>query len=223
MQTGDIIAAIASARRQGYLGGSMMGLRPPLRPSGARVFSHWEQPDAKTLTVTSGRLYAAPFYQDQQQAYSGMACMDSGAGNNGQKARMGIATDVGGPGSLVIDTGEITFAGAAAEHTAASAFTLQADTWYWKLMLFNSGTVMQTAGGGYIASAVGLYPVVPALIGLLGSGQLANGGGNQWAIGGYVAQVYGALPSTIPALTNPIFSNNASTTGGNFPAFCPYV
>jgi len=183
----------------------------PGAPLPAKVTGNYYFPDralARTtqtdVTTTATRLYYWPHFISDTQAFAGAACWNSGAGDNGEKCRIGIYSHTSaGPTTLLKDFGEITFTGAAAERLLTSSVTVAGPQWVWLCIHHDSATAMYGMGLYAAVTAAGYqYGNAPsdfsADFGLVAPAAPPNF--NNVGVP-YVDTAYGALASTAVAPT----------------------
>ncbi len=141
---------------------------------------------ATALALTSGRIYAIPFYSskaitlDRIGIYVTILYAAS-------KCRLGIYNDSNGePGTLLLDAGE-TDDSATGAKTITINQALAGGTLYWLVALSNSGTHALRAGAAASQNCA------------LGFDNTLNAAAVSFF---YAAQTYGALPGTFPTVTN---------------------
>jgi len=154
------------------------------------------------LGTTSTRLYYMPIYIWEAHTFTGASMFNSGVGDNGDTLRLGLYTHsaTNGPTSLVIDFGEITLTGAAAERVLSSSVSIGSPGWYW--IAFHSNQALDVYPGviaGQEISNAGRYPI--AFQGFFGDFATPGISASQMIAAWYVDTAYGALASTAVAPT----------------------
>lgn len=100
----------------------------PISGVGGIFPPHW----AALLTISTGlsttatRLYFIPYYFPAIVQYTGLKTRNLGTGDNAKVFRMGVyqaSPTTGLPSTLIVDAGEVTLSGAAADRTLATAWT----------------------------------------------------------------------------------------------------
>lgn len=160
-----------------------------------------------SVTTTATRLYYVPIFISEVRQFAGFVMRNDGAGDNGEKVRMGLYTHTAvGPTTLVQAATEVTFAGAAADNVTSDAFTPTQTGWHWLAGHFDSAS---TVRGTNTLSGVTTYQFSPpdfaTFFGLntVSSddiGVVVNPPGFL-----YVDTTYGALASTAVAPTAGIY------------------
>lgn len=156
--------------------------------------------DSTTLTTAATRMYQVPYLVTELRSYSGFVMRNAGAGDSGEKVRMGLylARD----GSLVKAATEVTFSGAAQDNVTADAFTPTEIGWHWIVAHFNAASVVKRQTGvGHQATAGPLHPnFFAAHFGVFSAIDDNQNGAGPIA-GLYVDTTYAALAATIVAPT----------------------
>lgn len=174
---------------------------------GGIVPPHWGVIDYATIgfSTTATRLYYIPYYFSEIVTFTGLKMRNGGTGDNGEVLRLGAyqaTTPNGGlPTSLIVDAGEITLTGAAADRTLASSWT----TPYvgWGFLAYHANTAAQVVAISTRAtiSNVGQYMPNPAT-NVFGLGSLDVNSTTASGFGAYyVDTTYTALASTAVAPT----------------------
>lgn len=196
--------------------GSFNGAPAPFPTSGvaARFLPHWLMMSGTTGNTSAlGRLYYIRYYFTHLVAYSGLIVPNMGAGDSGEKARVGVYTEsqtTGLPSALVVDCGEVTFGGSAAENLAATSWTPPYIGWGYLAIHTNAVSALNryfaiiTAGPG---------PNLANMVGLPAASTNNANTGAEIACHYTDAQAYGALQTVAPVPTAMI---------GTFPCVYPY-
>lgn len=225
MLNANLIAALATARDQGFFGGPMNGVDPPGLGAGMIIFPPNLMPvtNTTTLTATAARYYIAPFWFNGRQAIAGATFSNSGTGDNGKKVKIALynATN-SGPGSLAKSFGEITLNGSALIRQLASAY-VPPRGWYWGEFVCDGAGAFHGMAAVRIVSSLGSSDVGEPYGPLLGMdtttfGLAENTGARN--IGSYVGGTYANFPeatSLVPA------TSVQGGTGNLFPAFGFYT
>lgn len=186
-------------------GGGFDGAATPIPPSGMGALfpPTWGVivPTSGTLNTTAGRLYYIPFYFPALVQFTGLKMRNLGAGDNGEVLRLGVyeaSQTTGLPSTLVIDAGEITLTGAAADRTLAAAWTPPYVGWgYFAYHANTAADIMPITDQLSSSQAVFYRPArFFGLSSTTPSTTAANFGGY------YVDTAYAALASTAVAPTN---------------------
>lgn len=198
------------------------GLPPPIPVAGMGFLPYGYTADGGTKTMTNGIMYISPWPIFRTQSFSGSQFYESGAGNTGNKMRIGLYAEAltGGPGTLLKDFGEVSMSGSAAVRQSASAYTAIGPQMCYIVGLSNASSLVASMNFLQSVSSVGLY-VPPALSSLLGDfsgARIAAAAASSALIGWTASQTYGALPSTAPTPTGDFLGG-----GGNFPALALYI
>lgn len=152
---------------------------------------------AVNSTFTVNRLYAAPFFVPISTTIDGLAFENTGTGNNGHNARLGIynSTTGGLPGTLIDETGAIALDTTRDVRIGAigGAQTLLPTTKYWIAIVCDNNVqgLGAFATAGYITGGALTRLGVPAW-----NAGLAVFDGTNYLPGFYVSHPYGALPSS---------------------------
>lgn len=163
---------------------------------------------AFALTTTATRLYYAPIYIHRAHTFTAMNMYNTDAGDNGEKFRLGLYNHsaTNGPGSLVVDMGEITLTGAAAERSVVASCAVTRPGWYWTACHCDSASaVLSMVGIGSIKSDVGYkshepYNSLFGAFGVVDEATLTVPGSP------YVDTAYAVLASTAVAPTAMVFA-----------------
>lgn len=162
------------------------------------------------LTTTSTRAYYMPFFVAEAVTFSSIKTVNTGAGDNGDTYRVAIYANDGtaGPGTLILDAGQVTLTGASAVRTLSVSIDLTAygGSWVWVMVHCNQ------------AASMGEMTAVAATVGA--QNMVASFGGFDFSVAAYdynkfvryVDTAYGAAASTAVAPT-------ASTATGILFAF----
>jgi len=200
-----------------FANGVWNGIAPPKKLAGKSYPPTNLVPYGPTdVTVTANRLYSVLFYVPETTTFAGAKAYNSGAADNGKKFRIGLYTDVGGPGALIKDFGEGTLTGASGLRTLASSVTVNGPQWVWLSFISDTTPVFYSLCTLLQVSSVGFRTPTPITTQIGTFSPDATG----WPIGDYAAQAYGALPSTAPTSTNTIVDPGS---GGTVPAMWLYV
>ena len=122
------------------------------------VTGRYYTPDMAYFGVGTGnsvadRLYFAPFYPQATNTFDRLGIYNTGAGDNGEKVRVGIYNSSSGrPSSLVVDGGELTFAAAAALNVATISQSLTLNTLYFLAAVFDNTSAVNMIQDGEINS-----------------------------------------------------------------------
>lgn len=152
------------------------------------------------VTLTN-RLFGVPFFVPDVTTIDGLAFENTGAGDNGDKVRLGIYDSSGGyPSTLLGETGEIILDATADVRIAAmgAAVVLLPTKVYWLAIVGNASTTIlvnntATRGEWYMTRAGS----VPWTVGI----PIFNGGS---LAGVFASHTYAALPSTFPAVATTV-------------------
>lgn len=193
-------------------GGALYGVNAPVPFSGVGgIFTpHWAQLDiTNVFATTATRLYYVPYYFPSIGfTYTGLKSYNTGTGDSGDKFRLGVYTAnlaTGMPQSLVIDAGEATLSGSAAEITLAAAFAAPLKGWAWLCLHSRDSLAIAPLSTRWAVTGVG--NVTPNLaMGMFGLAAIADGTASATPPGAqfgavYVDTTYGALASTAVAPT----------------------
>ncbi len=213
---------MATIPAQKSVSGPYYGIAPPKFRSGQSYLPTGYAITGETIATGAADLYYYPFWCPTTQTFTGAKSWNQGAGDNGETFRMGIYKDDGsggGPGTLVIDFGQVTLTGAAALRTLASAVTLPGGQWYWFAQHFNSS--MSMFGMSQSATAVGPTPPLQIATGYLMTTSPSATLGTNYVGGFFVNTTYGALAATAVAPSAELSGLNA--TGRAVPIMGIYV
>ncbi len=171
------------ATKFGFRGGAgpVYGSAAPLHATGRFYPPHLSYTSAgATLTTTAGRLYYMPYLITEIRSYAGFVIRNTGAGDTGEKVRIGLYLDR--TGGLVKAATELG--------------------WHWICAHFDSATAVKIIyGAGSVVTAAGFAPpnMSAAMFGVYSANgdDQSTGAPATW----YVDTSYGALASTMVAPT----------------------
>lgn len=133
----------------------------PIAGVGGLYPPHWAclTTASGTTTTTAGRLYYIPYYFPYAGvAYTGLKMRNQGAGDNAEALRLGVyraSKTTGLPSTLVVDAGEITLTGAAADRTLATAWTSPYVGWGYLAYAANTAVDVAAMSAGAAAALTG--------------------------------------------------------------------
>lgn len=208
------------AQGQAPAGGPFAGINPPPFQASHYYRPHWATATALTVTLTANRLYRTWFYVPKTTTFSGGWFHNSGAGDSGDKVRIGVYDATGA--TLLKDFGETTLSGAAALRSVANTVTLPGPAWYQLALVSDTTPALFAIDPLQYFSAAGMVTPSPTAAFGAFSAALAAGSNilNSSPVGDYAAFSYAALPTPITAPTATITMAGGS---GQFPAIGLYV
>jgi len=119
---------------------------------------------AATATVADYIMFT-PFVAKKAVTVKAIMIENTGAGDSGDKCRVGLwqANAFGMPGTLLQQSGEITFAGAAALNDGTiTATTLTPGVLYWAGAVLNASVTIRTINGTSLAACADYPPIMVA-------------------------------------------------------------
>lgn len=187
----------------------MNGIPPLGKVSGIGAYypAHYQIIVNAAGASTINDLMYIPYYFDAIDTFTGMGIRNTGTGDSGDKIRLGAYTahpTTYKPDNLIIDCGEVTISGAAANNLAAASWTTPYIGWGYLAVHFKDATTFQYMTTAFCLTGAGVVVANPTFgcIGLF-SLQSTYGGGNQIGSGSYlVTTAYGALAATAVAPTS---------------------
>lgn len=146
------------------------------------------------FTTTSTRAYYMPYYVAEPVVFSGIKTGNVGTGDNGDTYRVAIYANDGtaGPGTLIVDAGQVTLTGAAAVRTLSVSIdlTTYSGRWVWVMVHCNQASLLHDMTA--VAATVGAQNMVASF----GTFDFGSTTYDYNKVFRYVDTAYGAAAST---------------------------